>query len=152
QSGKVSVKEFMVEYGTKVSAYTPAPEDLQSYADEVAKAKADLAQANAIANSDGKITEEERKRIQQAQENLNTAIAKATEAETKAKSYADTKKIEAIKEAENLALEKSNLAKKYAEEVATAKANLAKTEAIANADGKISAEEKKRIQQAQENL
>ncbi|MDO6335426.1 phage tail spike protein [Clostridium perfringens] len=152
QSGKVSVKEFMVEYGTKANAYIQAPEDLQSYADKVAKAKADLAQANAIANADGKITEEERKRIAEARKNLDTAIAKATEAETKAKSYADSKKQEAIKAAENLALEKSNLAKKYAEDVATAKANLAKTEAIANADGKISAEEKKRIQQAQENL
>ncbi|HII4428330.1 TPA: phage tail spike protein, partial [Clostridium perfringens] len=108
--------------------------------------------ANAIANADGKITEEERKRIAEARKNLDTAIAKATEAETKAKSYADSKKQEAIKAAENLALEKSNLAKKYANDVATAKANLAKTEAIANADGKISAEEKKRIQQAQENL
>ncbi|MEA5272182.1 hypothetical protein VB544_15495, partial [Clostridium perfringens] len=129
-----------------------APEDLQVYADKVAKAKADLAKTEAIANADGKITEEERKRIQQAQENLNTAIAKSTEAETKAKSYADTKKQEAIKAAENLALEKSNIAKKYAEDVAVEKANLAKIEAIANADGKISAEEKKRIQQAQKNL
>ncbi|MDU5660528.1 MAG: phage tail spike protein, partial [Clostridium perfringens] len=223
QSGKVSVKEFMVEYGTKANAYIQAPEDLKVYVDKVAKAKADLAQANAIANADGKITVEEKKRIQQAQENLNiaiakadkakadsqaysdalgkqlkanaekyandvaiakselvkqeskayadgivtaeekkridearknldTAIAKATEAETKAKSYADSKKQEAIKAAENLALEKSNLAKKYADEVATAKANLAKEQAIASADGKISAEEKKRIQQAQENL
>ncbi|MGU8460668.1 phage tail spike protein [Clostridium perfringens] len=48
----------------------------------------------------------------------------------------------------------SNLdaAKSFATDIAIAKANLAKTEAIANADGKISAEEKKRIQQAQENL
>lgn len=152
QSGKVSVKEFMVEYGTKANAYIQAPEDLKAYAEKVAKAKADLAKTEAIANADGKITEEERKRIQQAQENLNTAKAKATEAETKAKSYADTKKQEAIKVAENLALEKSNIAKKYAEDVAVEKANLAKIEAIANADGKISAEEKKRIQQAQENL
>ncbi|MDU4052328.1 MAG: phage tail spike protein [Clostridium perfringens] len=94
--------------GDKVGDWTPAPEDLQAYADEVAKAKADLAQANAIANSDGKITEEERKRIQQAQENLNTAIAKATEAETKAKSYADTKKQEAINAASTDATNKAN--------------------------------------------
>ncbi|HFD2036172.1 TPA: phage tail spike protein [Clostridium perfringens] len=144
---------YKVEKGNKLPTdWTPAPEDLKAYSDDVAKAKADLAQANAIANADGKITEEERKRIAEARKNLDTAIAKATEAETKAKSYADSKKQEAIKAAENLALEKSNLAKKYAEDVATAKANLAKTEAIANADGKISAEEKKRIQQAQENL
>ena len=216
-------KEAKLEKGTKATDWTPAPEDLKKYSDDVAKAKADLAQANAIANADGKITEEERKRIQQAQENLNTAIAradkakadakaysdtlgqqlkanaekyandvavakselakeqskayadgivteeekrriaearknldtaiaKATEAETKAKSYADSKKQEAIKAAENLALEKSNLAKKYADEVATAKANLAQANAIANADGKITEEERKRIQQAQENL
>ncbi|MFI4003345.1 phage tail spike protein [Clostridium perfringens] len=216
-------KEAKLEKGTKATDWTPAPEDLKKYSDDVAKAKADLAQANAIANADGKITEEERKRIQQAQENLNTAIAradkskadakaysdtlgqqlkanaekyandvavakselakeqskayadgivteeekrriaearknldtaiaKATEAETKAKSYADSKKQEAIKAAENLALEKSNLAKKYADEVATAKSNLAQANAIANADGKITAEEQKRIQQAQENL
>lgn len=217
------IRKLKVSLGNKKSSWSPSANDLKKYSDDVAKAKADLAQANAIANADGKITEEERKRIQQAQENLNTAIAradkakadakaysdtlgqqlkanaekyandvavakselvkeeskayadgivtaeekkridearknldtaiaKATEAETKAKSYADSKKQEAIKAAENLALEKSNLAKKYADDVATAKANLAKTEAIANADGKISAEEKKRIQQAQENL
>ncbi|MFR7934737.1 MAG: phage tail spike protein, partial [Clostridium perfringens] len=40
QSGKVSVKEFMVEYGTKANAYIQAPEDLKAYAEKVAKAKA----------------------------------------------------------------------------------------------------------------
>ncbi|EGT3606887.1 hypothetical protein FKF97_10820 [Clostridium perfringens] len=58
----------------------------------------------------------------------------------------------AITTAENLVLEKSNIAKKYADDVAAAKAELAKQEAIANSDGKIDAEEKARIQQAQENL
>ncbi|WP_283698390.1 hypothetical protein [Clostridium perfringens] len=144
---------YKVEKGNKLPTdWTPAPEDLKAYSDDVAKAKADLAQANAIANADGKITEEERKRIAEARKNLDTAIVKATEAETKAKSYADSKKQEAIKAAENLALEKSNLAKKYADEVATAKSNLAQANAIANADGKITEEERKRIQQAQENL
>ncbi|MDU1476695.1 MAG: hypothetical protein E6880_15950, partial [Clostridium perfringens] len=76
-SGKRNLGRFKIEEGNKATDYTIAPEDLQSYADKVAKAKADLAQANAIANADGKITEEERKRIQQAQENLNTAIARA---------------------------------------------------------------------------
>lgn len=100
---------YKVEKGNKLPTdWTPAPEDLKAYSDDVAKAKADLAQANAIANADGKITEEERKRIQQAQENLNTAIAKATEAETKAKSYADTKKQEAINAASTDATNKAN--------------------------------------------
>ena len=91
---------YKVEKGNKLPTdWTPAPEDLKAYSDDVAKAKADLAQANAIANADGKITEEERKRIAEARKNLDTAIAKATEAETKAKSYADSKKQEAIKAA-----------------------------------------------------
>ncbi len=130
QSGKVSVKEFMVEYGTKASAYTPAPEDLKIYA-------ADLAQANAIANADGKITEEERKRIQQAEANLNTAIAKANEAENKAREYADTKKIEAINKANTdaalKAAEALNSAKAFTtEEISTTNSNLHKATAEIN--------------------
>ncbi|MBP1889877.1 hypothetical protein J2Z53_001460 [Clostridium moniliforme] len=66
----------------------------KKYADEVAVAKANLAQANAIANADGKITAEEQKRIQQAKDNLNTAIAKADAAKAEAvnlsKQYANT--------------------------------------------------------------
>lgn len=85
-------------------------------------------------------------------EDTQGSQAKANNALNNAKSYSDSKKQEAIKAAENLALEKSNLAKKYADEVATAKANLAQANAIANADGKITEEERKRIQQAQENL
>ncbi|EOU1466772.1 phage tail protein [Clostridium perfringens] len=101
RGNSVVFTNVMLEKGNKVTDWTPAPEDLQAYANEIAKAKADLAQANAIANADGKITVEEKKRIQQAQTNLNTAIAKATEAETKAKSYADSKKQEAINSANN---------------------------------------------------
>lgn len=74
------VKNVKIELGQFATTYSLSEEDLKKYSDEVAKAKADLAQANAIANSDGKITEEERKRLQQAQENLNTAIAKADKA------------------------------------------------------------------------
>ncbi|HAT4152753.1 TPA: hypothetical protein I9Z76_002683 [Clostridium perfringens] len=89
-SGKRNLGRFKIEEGNKATDYTIAPEDLQSYADKVAKAKADLAQANAIANADGKITEEERKRIQQAQENLNTAIARADKAKQDAINTAST--------------------------------------------------------------
>ncbi|MGU9101141.1 phage tail spike protein [Clostridium perfringens] len=56
----------------------------KSFATDIAIAKANLAREQAIASADGKITEEERKRIQQAQENLDTAIARAD----KAKQYA----------------------------------------------------------------
>ncbi|HBI7012463.1 TPA: hypothetical protein K8N12_001247, partial [Clostridium perfringens] len=86
--------------GDKVGDWTPAPEDLKAYSDDVAKAKADLAQANAIANADGKITTEEQKRIQQAQENLNIAISKADKAKQdailEANRIAELKKQEAI--------------------------------------------------------
>ncbi|MGG5461511.1 interleukin-like EMT inducer domain-containing protein [Clostridium sp. B9] len=105
---------YKVEKGNKATDWTPAPEDLQAYADEVAKAKADLAQANAIANADGKITEEERKRIQQAEANLNTAIAKADKAKqdaiNEANRVAELKKQEAINSASADATSKANSA------------------------------------------
>ncbi|PWX31852.1 hypothetical protein, partial [Clostridium perfringens] len=80
----------------------------KSFATDIAIAKANLAKEQAIASADGKITAEEQKRIQQAQANLNTAIAKATESETKAKSYADVKKQEAINTASTDATNKAN--------------------------------------------
>ncbi|XZM79214.1 cell envelope integrity protein TolA [Clostridium perfringens] len=98
--------------GDKVGDWTPAPEDLKAYSDDVAKAKADLAQANAIANADGKITTEEQKRIQQAQENLNIAISKADKAKQdailEANRVAELKKQEAISNANSHADSKAN--------------------------------------------
>lgn len=98
--------------GDKVGDWTPAPEDLKAYSDDVAKAKADLAQANAIANADGKITAEEQKRIQQAQENLNIAISKADKAKQdailEANRVAELKKQEAINSSNSHADSKAN--------------------------------------------
>ncbi|MGU8354899.1 hypothetical protein ACV3NG_07540 [Clostridium perfringens] len=98
--------------GDKVGDWTPAPEDLKAYSDDVAKAKADLAQANAIANADGKITTEEQKRIQQAQENLNIAISKADKAKQdailEANRVAELKKQEAINNSNSHADSKAN--------------------------------------------
>ncbi|EHK2334508.1 hypothetical protein KCK34_000936 [Clostridium perfringens] len=98
--------------GDKVGDWTPAPEDLKAYSDDVAKAKADLAQANAIANADGKITTEEQKRIQQAQENLNIAISKADKAKQdailEANRVAELKKQEAINSSNSHADSKAN--------------------------------------------
>ncbi|WP_243158627.1 interleukin-like EMT inducer domain-containing protein [Clostridium perfringens] len=98
--------------GDKVGDWTPAPEDLKAYSDDVAKAKADLAQANAIANADGKITTEEQKRIQQAQENLNIAISKADkvkqDAILEANRIAELKKQEAINSSNSHADSKAN--------------------------------------------
>ncbi|MDK0718771.1 phage tail spike protein [Clostridium perfringens] len=126
QSGKVSVKEFMVEYGTKATDYTEAPEDLKKYSDDVAKAKSDLAKTEAIANADGKITEEERKRIQQAQENLNTAIARAEKAKQDAINTASS-------DATNKANNALNSAKAYTNtEITTVNTHLNKATAEIN--------------------
>jgi hypothetical protein len=62
----------------------------KSFATDIAIAKANLAREQAIASADGKITEEERKRIQQAQENLDTAIARADKAKQDAINAAST--------------------------------------------------------------
>lgn len=74
------ITKIKVVEGTIKSAWSPSSNDLKKYSNDVAKAKSDLAKIEAIASADGKITEEERKRIQQAQENLNIAIAKAEKA------------------------------------------------------------------------
>ncbi|HII4507923.1 TPA: phage tail spike protein [Clostridium perfringens] len=106
------IRKLKVSLGNKKSSWSPSANDLKKYSDDVAKAKADLAQANAIANADGKITEEERKRIQQAQENLNTAISKADKAKqdaiNEANRVAELKKQEAINSANSHADSKAN--------------------------------------------
>ncbi|WP_242945003.1 hypothetical protein [Clostridium perfringens] len=62
----------------------------KSFATDIAIVKANLSREQAIASADGKITEEERKRIQQAQENLDTAIARADKAKQDAINAAST--------------------------------------------------------------
>ncbi|SQB59666.1 phage tail spike protein [Clostridium perfringens] len=108
----VWLANFQVKKGSILNDWSMNPSDLKKYSDDVAKAKADLAQANAIANADGKITEEERKRIQQAQENLNTAISKADKAKQdailEANRVAELKKQEAINSANSHADSKAN--------------------------------------------
>ncbi|MDQ0149362.1 hypothetical protein ACFO6R_10110 [Eubacterium multiforme] len=76
-----------------------AKTDLKKYSDEVAIAKANLAQENAIANADNKITIEEQARIKQAQDNLNNALAKVEEAKIYANKITVTAKEDAIKQA-----------------------------------------------------
>lgn len=133
---------YKVEKGNKLPTdWTPAPEDLKAYSDEVAKAKAELAKVQAIADSDGKITEEERKRIQQAQENLNIAIARADKAKADSQAYSDA-----------LGKQLKANAEKYANDVAIAKAELAKQQSKAYSDGIVTEEEKKRLKQAEDNL
>ncbi|WP_283699892.1 phage tail spike protein [Clostridium perfringens] len=106
------IRKLKVSLGNKKSSWSPSANDLKRYSDDVAKAKADLAQANAIANADGKITAEEQKRIQQAQENLNTAISKADKAKQdailEANRVSELKKQEAINSANSHADSKAN--------------------------------------------
>ncbi|MCX0360065.1 hypothetical protein LI034_03490 [Clostridium perfringens] len=133
---------YKVEKGNKLPTdWTPAPEDLKAYSDDVAKAKADLAQANAIANADGKITTEEQKRIQQAQENLNIAISKADKAKQdailEANRVAELKKQEAINSSNSHADSKANEALNNAKafvnaEITTVKSHLNKATAEIN--------------------
>ncbi|PWX02341.1 hypothetical protein CYK75_02615 [Clostridium perfringens] len=108
----VWLANFQVKKGSILNDWTPNPNDLKKYSDDVAKAKSDLAKAEAIANADGKITEEERKRIQQAQENLNTAISKADKAKQdailEANRVAELKKQEAINSSNSHADSKAN--------------------------------------------
>lgn len=114
------IKNVKIELGQFATTYSLSKEDLKKYSDDVAKAKADLAQANAIANADGKITEEERKRIQQAQENLNTAIARADKAKQDAINAASL-------DATNKANNALNNAKDYTNsEITTVNTNLNK--------------------------
>ena len=137
----VWLANFQVKKGSVLSDWTPNPSDLKMYAEEIATAKAELAKTEAIANADGKISEEEQKRIAEAKANLDIAIARSEKA-----------KVDAIAHAENLDKQLKADAQKYAEQVAIAKANLAKTEAMADNTKKIVEEEQKRIKQAQDNL
>lgn len=118
--------KLKIEVGNKATGFSLSLEDLKKYSDDVAKAKSDLAKTEAIANADGKITEEERKRIQQAQENLNLAIAKAEKAKQDAINTAST-------DATNKANNALNSAKAYTNtEITTVNTHLNKATAEIN--------------------
>lgn len=114
------------------SAKSEVTEAGKLYADQKAK----TAEETAKAHADGKVTEEEQKRIaaEQAQEKRlkNYSDAAKAEAEQKAKAYSDSK-VTQVEEALNEAL--------------NTKTEQAKTEAIAHADGKVDALEKGKLKQ-----
>lgn len=161
-AGIVKLSKPMLVRGTKAMDFVPAPErilgkiaaekaalqekwnrDLNSAKSEVTEAgklyadqKAKTAEETAKAHADGKVTEEEQKRIaaEQAQEQRlkNYSDAAQAEAEQKSKAYSDGK-VTQVEEALNEAL--------------NTKTEQAKTEAIAHADGKVDALEKGKLKQ-----
>ena len=74
-----TVATVKVEKGNKPTDWTPSPEDVAAAAEEVAQAKAIVAETNAKAHADGKVTAEEQARIADANAKL-----------TAAKDYADS--------------------------------------------------------------
>lgn len=144
--------KVQLERGTRSTDWTPAPEDVEDYADykaqeaqtaaeAVARAEAELAETQAKAYADGIVDAEEQARIDDA----NAKLAEA-------RSYAETKSGEAQTAAQAYAEQKAAEAQAAAEAVARARATLAQVNAKAYADGKVSAEEQARIDQAAANL
>ncbi|MFB5066340.1 MAG: hypothetical protein ACE3NC_04010, partial [Candidatus Wallacebacter cryptica] len=100
----VKFKKLKLERGNKPTDWSPAPEDVEAYAEHkaaeaqaaaeaVARAEAELAQVNAEAYADGKVSAEEQARIDQAAANLAVAKSHAEDAayaaEAAAKQYAE---------------------------------------------------------------
>ncbi len=144
--------KVQLEKGNKATDWTPAPEDVEAYAEHkaaeaqaaaeaVARAEALAAQVNAEAYADGVVTAEEQARIDQAETNLIAA-----------KSHAETKATEAEAAAKIYAEQKADDAQSAAEAYAAAQAEAERVAAEAYADGKVTAEEQARIDQATADL
>ena len=86
-----------LERGTVATDWTPAPEDVQSAIEEVAQAKAELAETKSKAYADGKITATEQLAIDKAQKAYDDAVKRAKELDAALKS-ALSKEIAAAKE------------------------------------------------------
>ena len=78
----LSIEKMKVEFGNKATDWTPAPEDVEESYKAVAKAEANLAETQAKAHADGKITAEEKRAIADAK-------AKLTEAQNHAQGLVD---------------------------------------------------------------
>ena len=76
---EVAFAQLKLERGTVATDWTPAPEDLQAAMEEVAQAKAKLAETRSKAYADGKITATEQLAINKAAAAYKAAIAKARE-------------------------------------------------------------------------
>ncbi|MFU0790642.1 MAG: hypothetical protein ACFWT6_11885 [Virgibacillus proomii] len=90
------------EKGNKATDWTPAPEDQEAYAEYIAQLKADLAEEEAKAHADGKVTEEEQARINDVKEKLEQAKQHANK-------VSQEKAEEARKQAEAFSKNASNI-------------------------------------------
>ena len=95
--GEFVLRNVKLERGTVATDWTPAPEDLQAAMEEVARAKAELAETKSKAYADGKITATERLAIDKAAAAYKAAIRKAKELDD-ALSGALSKEINAAKD------------------------------------------------------
>ena len=77
--GEFILRNVKLERGTVATDWTPAPEDVQVAMEEVAQAKAELAETKSKAYADGKITATEQLAIDKAQAAYDNAIRKAKE-------------------------------------------------------------------------
>ncbi|GIP61935.1 hypothetical protein J32TS6_04900 [Virgibacillus pantothenticus] len=119
EDASVEGKKVKLEKGNVETDWSPAPEDERAYAEYVAQLKAGLAEEEAKAHADGKVTAEEQARIDQARRNLEEAKQHANDvsskAETNAKDHADKvskeKAEEARRQAEEFAENASNIKK-----------------------------------------
>lgn len=75
----VTFSRVKLERGTVATDWTPAPEDLQAAMEEVAQAKAELAETKSKAYADGKITATEQLAIDKAAAAYKAALKKAKE-------------------------------------------------------------------------
>lgn len=91
------IRKLKLERGTVATDWTPAPEDVQAAMEEVAQAKAELAETKSKAYADGKITATEQLAINKAAAAYKAAIKKAKELDVALKGEL-SKEIAAAKE------------------------------------------------------
>ncbi|QZE15348.1 hypothetical protein K4L44_05815 [Halosquirtibacter laminarini] len=82
--GEVIISDLKVEKGNKATVWTPTPEDIEKAYQEYVKAKAEAERVKAEAHADGKVSEEEKRAIKDAEAKANAALANA-------KKYTNTK-------------------------------------------------------------
>ena len=106
------IRKLKLERGTVATDWTPAPEDVQAAMEEVAQAKAELAETKSKAYADGKITATEQLAINKAAAAYKAAIKKAKELDVALKGEL-SKEIAAAKEQATKAQQSTDSLKGY---------------------------------------